>query len=48
MNADVQEMYEKSLSVEPREREDEKIARYRKDQSLFFAAQGVAFSAGGC
>ena len=26
---DVNEMYEKSLQVEPREREDEKIARYR-------------------
>ena len=25
---DVREMYEKSLSIEPREREDEKIARY--------------------
>jgi son of sevenless-like protein len=25
---DVHEMYEKSLSVEPREREDEKIVRY--------------------
>jgi son of sevenless-like protein len=25
---DVHEMYEMSLSVEPREREDEKIARY--------------------
>jgi son of sevenless-like protein len=25
---DVHEMYEKSLAVEPREREDEKIVRY--------------------
>jgi son of sevenless len=25
---DVHEMYDKSLAVEPREREDEKIARY--------------------
>ena len=28
---DVHEMYEKSLLVEPREREDEKIARYGRD-----------------
>lgn len=27
---DVHEMYEKSLTVEPREREDEKIVRYVK------------------
>ena len=31
---DVHEMYDKSLAVEPREREDEKIARYRKNSSL--------------
>ena len=30
---DVSEMYDRSLAVEPREREDEKIARYRKDSS---------------
>jgi son of sevenless-like protein len=28
---DVHEMYEMSLSVEPREREDEKIARYVRE-----------------
>jgi son of sevenless-like protein len=31
---DVHEMYEMSLSVEPREREDEKIARYTQYFSL--------------
>jgi son of sevenless-like protein len=30
---DVHEMYERSLEVEPREREDEKIARYGKSSS---------------
>lgn len=29
--SDVSEMYDRSLTVEPREREDEKITRYRKD-----------------
>ena len=34
---DVHEMYDRSLEVEPREREDEKIARYVKyhDPSIF-------------
>lgn len=32
---DVHEMYEMSLSVEPREREDEKIARYNTPESFF-------------
>ena len=45
---DVHEMYDRSLTIEPREREDEKIARYRKEQSLYSAAQGMALSAGGC
>lgn len=31
---DVHEMYEMSLSVEPREREDEKIARYVKSNTF--------------
>jgi son of sevenless-like protein len=31
---DVHEMYEMSLTVEPREREDEKIARYNQYFSL--------------
>jgi len=31
---DVHEMYEMSLSVEPREREDEKIARYVRSQYI--------------
>jgi son of sevenless-like protein len=30
---DVHEMYDKSLAVEPREREDEKIARYSLHRS---------------
>ena len=30
---DVHEMYERSLEVEPREREDEKIARYGKSST---------------
>ena len=37
---DVREMYEKSLSVEPREREDEKIARYREQSH--YSSQGMA------
>lgn len=32
---DVHEMYERSLEVEPREREDEKIARYGKSSTDF-------------
>lgn len=34
---DVHEMYERSLEVEPREREDEKIARYERmnDATVF-------------
>lgn len=31
---DVHEMYEKSLAVEPREREDEKIVRYVRLNSV--------------
>lgn len=31
---DVHEMYEMSLSIEPREREDEKIARYKSSLPL--------------
>ena len=31
---DVHEMYDKSLQIEPREREDEKIVRYVKDLLL--------------
>lgn len=42
---DVHEMYDKSLSVEPREREDEKIARYRRHFSSSFSAQGLALLA---
>ena len=37
---DVREMYEKSLSVEPREREDEKIARYREQSH--YSSQSTA------
>ena len=44
---DVHEMYDRSLAVEPREREDEKIARYRFKQSLH-SPQGVALYAAGC
>ena len=36
---DVHEMYEMSLSVEPREREDEKIARYTQ---YFFTSSAKA------
>lgn len=38
--ADVHEMYDRSLEVEPREREDEKIARYGRhhDPSVFALA----------
>ncbi|KAI9695714.1 MAG: hypothetical protein M1836_006080 [Candelina mexicana] len=39
---DVHEMYDKSLAVEPREREDEKIARYARYQALFLESMGVA------
>lgn len=40
---DVHEMYDKSLAVEPREREDEKIARYRTiSSSSIISVQGLA------
>ncbi len=38
----VHEMYDKSLAVEPREREDEKIARYARYQNLLLESIGVA------
>ncbi|MCJ1395917.1 hypothetical protein MMC18_008803 [Xylographa bjoerkii] len=44
---DVHEMYDKSLLVEPRERADEKIARYRKHFSSSFSSHGLALSAAG-
>ncbi|MCJ1281548.1 hypothetical protein MMC26_000868 [Xylographa opegraphella] len=44
---DVHEMYDKSLSVEPREREDEKIARYRRHFSSSFSSHGLAVLAVG-
>lgn len=34
---DVHEMYEKSLLVEPREREDEKIVRYVNERDMLVA-----------
>ena len=43
---DVHDMYDKSLAVEPREREDEKIARYRK--LSLYSSQSMALSAMGC
>lgn len=38
---DVHEMYEKSLSVEPREREDEKIVRYVDVNQMSVFANGL-------
>jgi son of sevenless-like protein len=43
---DVHEMYDRSLAVEPREREDEKIARYRKHPSLYSAPCMVLYAMG--
>ncbi|KAI9740216.1 MAG: hypothetical protein M1834_004794 [Cirrosporium novae-zelandiae] len=42
---DVHEMYDKSLAVEPREREDEKIARYASRDVSTFGAQSFILSA---
>lgn len=36
---DVHEMYDRSLSLEPRERDDEKIARYATRYATKFAAR---------
>lgn len=38
---DVHEMYDRSLQMEPREREDEKIARYAGRDFPFFSVQGM-------
>lgn len=38
---DVHEMYEKSLLVEPREREDEKIVRYVNEQEMVLARGAI-------
>ena len=42
---DVHEMYDRSLAVEPREREDEKIARYAGRDFSFKDARVLASSA---
>jgi son of sevenless-like protein len=42
---DVHEMYEKSLQVEPREREDERVARYSKISLSHSSMQNRALSA---
>ena len=39
---DVHEMYDRSLQVEPREREDEKIARYAGRDVSFYDAKGLS------
>lgn len=45
---DVHEMYDRSLEVEPREREDEKIARYAgRDVSLLFNHTSLGLMAAG-
>ena len=44
---DVQGMYERSLQVEPREREDEKIQRYAGREISFFGAHGVQLMVAG-
>jgi son of sevenless-like protein len=44
---DVHEMYEKSLSVEPREREDEKIVRYVDVNSISVFTAGARSMAWG-
>lgn len=40
---DVHEMYDKSLQIEPREREDEKIVRYVEPKLRQLAVDGGAF-----
>ena len=44
---DVHEMYDRSLQVEPREREDEKIARYAGRDVSFYDAKGLSLMTAG-
>ena len=44
---DVHDMYDRSVEVEPREREEEKITRYAGRNVSLFDAKTMALSAGG-